>query len=122
MSCLTLTWQLSSVLNSPRAIQVELDNNLPAEWMKNPVSDRPNNWVQVTRKNGRYRAEVGREDFEDIITVELGTGKILEATMNNPLRTISRECSDAALLDCGPATAQEGRYRRIHLKQTDSVR
>lgn len=52
--------------------------NLPAPWMQVPVSDKPNNWVQVIRipNNGGFLVEVGREDFYDTIKIELGTGKM----------------------------------------------
>jgi hypothetical protein len=36
---------------------------LPTEWMKTPVSDTANNWVEV-EKNGdsKFSAEVGKEN------------------------------------------------------------
>lgn len=90
--------------------------NLPAPWMKESVSDKPNNWVQVKRVPEGFEVEVGREDFVDIITIELGTGRIIEAIMNNPLNTIERLCSDEALLNCGPVTTHPNKERRIQLR------
>ena len=35
---------------------------LPAVWMKSPVADTPNNWIDVKKNNaGKYDAEVGKE-------------------------------------------------------------
>src|SRR4051812_31436347 len=32
----------------------------PARWMAAPIADTPNNWVQITKDNGRYIASVGK--------------------------------------------------------------
>ncbi len=75
---------------------------LPADWMLKPVSDTANNWVQVEKtKDGKYRAGVGKETFTVEIKLSLADGKILSATMDNPVETIERECEDAALTTCG---------------------
>jgi hypothetical protein len=75
---------------------------LIAEWMHNPVADTPNNWVLVQRRGeGKYFAAVGKETFDDEIVLSLADGKILSATMDNPVKTVERECSDAALTQCG---------------------
>lgn len=77
---------------------------LPADWMTKPVSDTPNNWVEVHKNDrGMYVAAVGKETFDVRIKVSLSDGKILSATMENPVETIERECSDAALQQCGEA-------------------
>jgi hypothetical protein len=74
---------------------------LAAEWMHNPVADTPNNWVLVQRRGGgKYFAAVGKETFDDEIVLSLADGKILSATMDNPVKTVERECSDAALTQC----------------------
>jgi hypothetical protein len=78
--------------------------NLPAEWMKAPVADTPNNWVEVEKADGKYIAEVGKETFDVEITVSLNDGKLLKAIMDNPVTATRRECSDAALAQCGAAT------------------
>jgi hypothetical protein len=77
----------------------------PAEWMHAPVADTPNNWVEVEKvsdsSGDRYAAEVGKETFEADITVALGTGRILSATMDNPVEVLQRDCTDRALAICG---------------------
>jgi hypothetical protein len=76
----------------------------PAAWMQSPVADTANNWVEVTKtKEGKYEAGVGKETFDVKIIVSTVDGKILSASMENPVVTISRECNDAALAECGAA-------------------
>ena len=75
---------------------------LPADWMQKPVADTANNWVQVEKtKDGKYSAGVGKETFDVVIKLSLTDGKILSATMDNPVVTIERECEDAAATKCG---------------------
>ncbi len=90
---------------------------LPAAWMLTPVADTPNNWVQVNKNQaGKYDAGVGKETFEVEIKVSLKDGKILSATLDNLVQTRQRECSDAALLDCGqPANHTIHRQIELHL-------
>jgi hypothetical protein len=77
---------------------------LPAEWMQAPVAETANNWVEVTKtKDGKYEAGVGKETFDVTITVSTADGRILSATMDNPVVTSSRTCEDAALTKCGVA-------------------
>jgi hypothetical protein len=77
----------------------------PAEWMDAPVSDAPNNWVEVEKSSdpsgGKYAAEVGKETFQADIAVALGSGRILSATMDNPVEVLQRDCTDRALAICG---------------------
>jgi hypothetical protein len=74
----------------------------PAEWMAKPVADTANNFFQVTKQpDGRYNAGVGKEFFDVDITLEMPSGKMLAATMYNPVTGISRVCSDEKLSDCG---------------------
>jgi hypothetical protein len=81
---------------------------LPADWMQKPVGDMPNNWVGVTKEhNGSYTAAVGEENFTVEIKVSLADGRILSATMDNPVKTIERICEDAALTKCGEAKPHE---------------
>lgn len=76
--------------------------SLPADWMKPSVADTPNNWVQVSKTGpGKFTAQVGKEVFVDTIKVSLADGRILSATQENPLEVLERECSDAALTQCG---------------------
>lgn len=75
---------------------------LPADWMRKPVADTPNNWVQVTRtKGGKYLAAVGKETFDVEVILSLVDGKILSGSIDNPVDTAERECEDAALTKCG---------------------
>ena len=75
---------------------------MPAAWMQTPVGDAPNNWVGVQKEqNGTYTASVGQEVFVDVIMVSLADGRILNATMDNPVKTIERTCEDEALTKCG---------------------
>jgi hypothetical protein len=77
---------------------------LPAAWMQTPVGDAPNNWVGVTKEqNGSYTAAVGEETFVVEIKLSTADGKILSATMDNPVKTIERICEDEALTKCGDA-------------------
>lgn len=89
---------------------------LPAAWMQAPVADTPNNWIDV-KKNpaGKYVAEVGKETFDVEIKITLTDGKILSATVDNLVKARKRECSDAALLDCG-AASDHGIRRQIELR------
>jgi hypothetical protein len=74
---------------------------LPAAWMKAPIADTPNNWVQIDKtEDGKYAAQVGKETFDVVMEVSLETGRILSATMENPVEVSERECSDAALATC----------------------
>jgi hypothetical protein len=78
---------------------------LSADWMKVPLFDKPNNWVEVTRgEHGSYTAAVGRETFDVRLVVSLTDGRILSATMDNPVDVLERTCSDAALTSCSPPT------------------
>lgn len=78
---------------------------LPAEWMRTPVVDTPNNWVSVTKSaSGKYVAAVGKETFDVVIKTSLTDGRILSATMDNPVEVLERECDDAALTVCGRPT------------------
>jgi len=78
--------------------------NLPAAWMQVPVGDAANNWVEVEKEqNGTYTASVGEETFTVEMKVSLADGKILSATMDNPVKTIQRVCEDEALTKCGEA-------------------
>jgi hypothetical protein len=75
---------------------------IPAEWMRTPVADTPNNWVQLQKMDGgKYSGEVGKEIFDAIIRISLVDGKILSATLDNPVEVIERDCSDIALTKCG---------------------
>jgi len=88
----------------------------PAEWMNAPVADTPNNWMEVSRiEGGKYRAEIGKEIFNDTIVIGLKSGTIISATMDNPVEVKARDCTDAALTNCGgPVRYQIRRQVEIH--------
>lgn len=89
---------------------------LPAAWMNAPVSDAANNWVQVSKNQaGKYDAGVGKETFDVEMKISLKDGRILSATMDNLVKTVHRECADAALLDCG-ASGNHTIHRQIELR------
>ncbi|HTU52306.1 MAG TPA: hypothetical protein VMF56_17070 [Acidobacteriaceae bacterium] len=90
---------------------------LPAAWMQTPVSDTPNNWVQVQKmSSGKYAAEVGKETFTDEIKISTLSGKIISASMDNPVDVLERICSDSSLESCG-APARFQIKRQITLNQ-----
>ena len=77
---------------------------LPAEWLHAPVADTANNWVEVAKtKDGKYEAGAGKEIVDVTMIVSTADGRILSATMDNPVVTSSRVCEDAALTKCGVA-------------------
>ena len=85
---------------------------LPAAWMQTPVGDMPNNWVGVTKEqDGSYTAAVGQENSTVEIKLSLADGKILGATINNPVKTIERTCKDRALTECGPSKPHDIRRK-----------
>jgi len=76
---------------------------LPAAWMVNPAGGAANNWVQVEKSSdGKYVAGVGWETFDVQIKISLATGRIVSATMDNPIDVLERDCDDAALAVCRP--------------------
>ena len=75
---------------------------LPAEWMRPPVADTGNNWVQVAKQGEtKYVADVGKETFAVEMTVDTRSGKLIAAKMENPVEVLERECTDAGLAHCG---------------------
>jgi hypothetical protein len=90
--------------------------HLPAAWMRTPVSNTPNNWVEVGKnRDGKYTASVGKETFDDVIITSLTNGRILSATMDNPVEVLQRQCSNAALTVCGKPVRYQIR-RQIEIK------
>lgn len=84
--------------------------------MHQPVGDTSNNWVQLMKAADGYVASVGKEIIYVRITVSLANGRILSATMDNPVQVLERTCKDAALMDCGEATRYDIR-RQIELTE-----
>lgn len=74
---------------------------LPAPWMHTPVGSSQNNWVQVQKiSSGKYAAAVGQESFEADIKLLLPAGRIISATLDNPVDVLERDCNDEALTVC----------------------
>ena len=74
---------------------------LPADWMRTPVADTANNWVQVQKsEGGKYLAAVGKETFSVELKLSLDDGKILSGSLDNTVAEIERECTDVALTEC----------------------
>ncbi len=79
----------------------------PAKWMNAQVTKAPNNWFDIKHRNGKWLASAGMETFEVIQQVDLKAGKILSATMANPVIFQSRECTDEKLLNCSEPTSHK---------------
>jgi len=47
------------------------------------------------------RAQVGKETFDATIRISLADGRILDATLVNPVEVSERICTDEALEKCG---------------------
>jgi hypothetical protein len=90
---------------------------LPAAWMHAPVGDTPNNWVQVAKTpDGKYSGQIGKETFDVELKVSLVDGRILSATLDNPVEVLERECTDLALTNCGDPVRYQIR-RQIEITQ-----
>lgn len=94
--------------------------NLSARWMRVPVvGHAANNYVQISRSGDAYVASVGEETFDVHITLSLADGKILSASMVNPVEVVERKCADDNLTDCGAAKKyQIMRKVRIDLRRS----
>ncbi len=88
---------------------------IPADWMRAPVGDAPNNWVQVERAGDAYVASVGQETFYVVLRLRLADGVILSAQMDNPVVHIERRCRDRALEDCDEARPRRT-FRHIEME------
>ncbi len=95
----------------PRAPQIAL----PAAWMKTPVANTPNNWVQVSRGDRGYTAEFGQELFDVRLTLDMRDGRLLRVVLDNPVTATIRDCQDAALTRCEPPKAENIR-RQVSLE------
>jgi hypothetical protein len=91
---------------------------LPAGWMRAPVADTPNNWVELQKTpDGKYSASVGKEIFDVQMKISLLDGKILSGTLDNPVEVMERVCDDMALTQCGdPKRYQIHRQVEINLQ------
>jgi hypothetical protein len=90
---------------------------IPAEWMRAPVADVPNNWIQVRREGAKYVASVGKETFDVELMITLSGGEILSATLDNVVEATARECANVELTDCGDPRP-ERTVRRIEMTLT----
>lgn len=91
--------------------------HLRADWMKEPVASAPNNWVEITRNpDGKYEAAVGLETFTVELNVSTADGRIVRATMENPVTTIERLCEDETLTKCSDPKRHEI-LRKIEITQ-----
>ena len=89
---------------------------IPVEWMRQRVADTRNNWVEVTRTpQGKFAAHIGKETFTAEIKVNLDDGRIVSATLDNPVEVLERECADAALSTCGDPMRYQIR-RRVEIR------
>ena len=87
---------------------------MPAEWMKTPIADVPNNWVEVKKSRDKYVAGIGKETFDVEMTLGLADGKILRGTLDNTVDVVYRECADKGLAQCGEAERHQIK-RRIEI-------
>lgn len=81
----------------PPALHVQL----PAKWMQEPTSAKPNNFVQVSKQDDGFTAETGKETFDVRLVVDTRDGHILSAAMHNPVALTTRTCTDRELTQCG---------------------
>jgi hypothetical protein len=88
--------------------------HLPADWMREPVADTKNNWVDVQKRDANFVAAVGKETFDVRMKVSLADGKILSGTIENPVKAKERDCEDAAFTKCGDPRPHEI-LRRIEI-------
>jgi len=80
----------------------EVHVQIPAAWMQEAGSGTPNNFVQVSRDGDGFVAETGKETFEVRLVVDTRDGRMLSATMHNPVVLRARTCTDKELTSCGP--------------------
>ena len=87
----------------------------PAEWMEKPVAGTRNNWVQIEKtQGGKFLGAAGKETFDVEIHLSLDDGRIISASMDNPLETVERVCDDVALTRCGDPQSH-AIFRRIEI-------
>jgi hypothetical protein len=76
----------------------------PATWMQNATQAAVNNFVQISKENDGFIAETGKETFDVRLVVDTRDGRLLSATMHNPVVLRVRACTDRELTRCGPET------------------
>ena len=119
--CVDFELNLTSVDSGNNVATVEVKHvppktacgiRLPAEWMRTPVSaDNPNNIVAVSpQPDGTFDISVGSEIIYVKATVQLGTGKVLNATLSDQMKFIDRNCRDPRGESCKePKTVKQQR-------------
>jgi hypothetical protein len=117
-------------VNSPHDTAMLLVKHVPpatpkvkihAEWMREPIADVPNNWMQVRRTANGYIGAAGKETFDVELHIRLSNGEILSATMDNRVEAVERECRDVALSNCSEPR-QHRITRRIELSRSNLER
>jgi hypothetical protein len=86
----------------PPALHIQV----PAKWMREATSAKPNNFVQVSRQDDGFTAEMGKETFDVRLLVDTRDGHILSAAMHNPVALTTRTCTDRELTQCGPEASK----------------
>jgi hypothetical protein len=86
----------------PPALHIQL----PAKWMHEPTSAEPNNFVQVSKQDDGFTADVGKETFDVRLVVDTRDGHILSAAMHNPVALTTRTCTNRELTQCGPEASK----------------
>lgn len=90
-----------------------------ADWMKAPVGKGANNWMQIAHLSpGKYTAAVGSELIDVHIDVALVSGRIVSATMSNPVDVVERDCDDFEAQRCG----EPRRYRILRTIEVNAIR
>ncbi len=86
----------------PPALHVQL----PAKRMDEVTSATPNHFVQVSKQDGGFTAETGKETFDVRLVVDTRDGHILSAAMHNPVSLTTRTCTDRERTQCGPEVSK----------------
>lgn len=81
-----------------------------APFMDSPVcGTTPNNFEEVQQSGTAFLALWGCEQFTATTVADRASGRIVSASLSNPLQLSAMECQDAALTQCtdiGPVTLQ----------------
>jgi len=92
----------------------ELPDLSKAPGLIGPVTDVLTFYSDLFLAMHQGAASVGKETFDVKQSIALSNGKILSATMDNPVTKVARVCSDAALTLCGDAKL-DPTLRRIEM-------
>ncbi|RZU35461.1 hypothetical protein [Edaphobacter modestus] len=86
----------------PPALHIQV----PAKWMQEATSTKPNNFVQVSKQDDGFTVEMGKETFDVRLLVDTRHGHILSAAMHNPVELTTRTCTDRELTQRGPEASK----------------